>query len=801
MNTRLLFFVIFFAKIQSLVCQNNLETINPRLALQHWNARWIAHPTASPTAFGVFHFRKKITLAERPARYIVHLSADQRYRFFVNGQSVCTGPARSDPQHWNFESVDLSPYLKEGPNTLAAVVWNAGPHAPLAQMSYRTGFLLEGDTEREAAANTDPTWKVWQNQAYAPLPVDNSVLRTYIVVGAGEQVDATRYPWGWEYPDFDDSAWPPAAALWFSAKPRGLGTDGNWMLVPRQIPQLEETPERLDTICRSEGLAATADFLRGKKPLRVPPHARATLLLDQGHLTNAYPQLLLSGGAGSRVRLTYAEALVDSLRQKGNRNELAGKKIIGFQDLFLPDGGQSRRFAPLWFRTFRFVEISIETTENPLILEDFYGIFTGYPLKDVSNFRSNDPSLDKIWEVGWRTARLCALETYVDCPYYEQLQYAGDTRIQALISLYMTGDDRLVRKALDDYDHSRIPDGLPQSRYPCSDMQVIPPFSLFWVSMVHDHWMLRGDTALLRRYERGIAEVLDWYADRLDARTALNGPLEWWQFVDWCWPWSEENRTGGVPPGASQGGSSILSLQYAYTLQQASELFFVLSKKQKALEYRQLAQKITRAARRECWDSARQLLADTPEKKTFSQHANIWAVLTDALPLAEQAGLLRRTLADSSLTQATFYFKFYLFEALKKARLGDAFLPQMKPWHDMIALGGLTTFAETPEPTRSDCHAWSASPNYEFLSLVCGIRPAAPGFRRVRIEPFLGNLEWAEGKMPTPQGEIRVHIAQHKNGGLTATLTLPPNATGTFVWQDKTVPLRAGRQVLRFIHG
>jgi hypothetical protein len=84
---------------------------------------------------------------------------------------------------------------------------------------------------------------------------------------------------------------------------------------------------------------------------------------------------------------------------------------------------------------------------------------------------------------------------------------------------------------------------------------------------------------------------------------------------------------------------------------------------------------------------------------------------------------------------------------------------------------------------------------------VCGIRPAAPGFRRVRIEPFLGNLEWVEGKMPTPQGEISVLIKQYSNGGLTATITLPPNVTGEFVWQSKTVPLRAGRQVLRFIHG
>ena len=109
---------------------------------------------------------------------------------------------------------------------------------------------------------------------------------------------------------------------------------------------------------------------------------------------------------------------------------------------------------------------------------------------------------------------------------------------------------------------------------------------------------------------------------------------------------------------------------------------------------------------------------------------------------------------------------------------------------------GLTTFAEQPEPTRSDCHAWSASPLYEFLSITCGIRPAEPGFRSVRIEPFLGDLTTVDGRMPHPLGEIAVQVQKTPAGGLTGSVTLPANLTGTLRWQGKTLALKGGKQAV-----
>jgi alpha-L-rhamnosidase len=515
-----------------------------------------------------------------------------------------------------------------------------------------------------------------------------------------------------------------------------------------------------------------------------------TLLLDEGHLTNAYPHIKLNGGKNSTITLTYAEALFDEKRVKGNRNEIEGKSIMGIQDQFIADGGR-RDYSPLHFRTYRYLQLDIETKDQPLVLEDMYGVFTGYPFQEKASFKSDQAWLDTVWQTGWRTARLCAGETYYDCPYYEQLQYVGDTRIQAMISLYVSGDDRLMKKAIDDISHSFFEDGLTESRYPSRDMQVIPTFSLWWVCMIHDFWMNRKDDAFVNAHLNGIASVLNWYQDRMAANGML-GTVNWWQFVDWAWDRKDDIEFGGVPPGASKGGSSIISLQYAYTLQRAAALMNAFGRKELGAQYAARAKKIAQDVYALCWDSGKNLLADTYEKKSYSQHANVMGILTDAIPVANQQKLLTAVFQDKSITQCTYYFKFYMFEALKKVKMGNDFITMLQPWNQMIRIG-LTTFAEEPEPTRSDCHAWSASPNYELLSLVCGVKPASPGFATVTIEPWLGPLKKVDGVVPHPKGEVHVIFEQDGNK-LTGEVNLPAGVTGNLNWKGNVIPLKEGKQ-------
>lgn len=757
-----------------------------------WTAHWIAHPQDPGTTYGVFHFRKTLELDAAPETFRVHVSADNRYKLYVNGEYVTFGPARGDQLNWRYETLDLAPYLKAGNNVMAATVWNFAEHRPVAQHTTRTGFILQGHSDRERRADTDSTWTVLANPAYAPIPVR---LNAYYVVGPGEAIDAAAYPWGWEGIEGIPEGFVPSRELGVGRPRTSLrkygGTPAH-VLTPRTIPLMEETPQEFASVPRRQPENLGSPGYRGTEVLEIPARQKVTLLFDQGHLTNAYPVLTTRGGAGATLKLTYAESLVDAAGNKGNRNEVAGKHIIGNSDRILLSGGVPRTFETLWWRTFRYVQLEVETGDDRLVLERFTSRFTGYPLEEAAAFEAAVPGLDALWEVGWRTQRLCAAENYFDCPFYEQLQYAGDTRIQCLISTYVSGDTRLFKNALQAYRDSKRPFGLTQSRYPSYDPQQIPTFSLVWITMLHDYWMLTPDAETIRELVPETLSVLEWYEARMGP-DGLLGPMEWWNFVDWV---NFEGWDSGIPPGAETGGSAIISLQYAYTLQKAVALLDAFGYPAQAERFRKRIEQVRQAVWNSCWDSQRGLIADTPAKSQFSQHANALAVLTGTLPQDHWRPVMERTLEGETMAETSYYFSFYRTEAMGRAGLSDQYLETLGPWRTMLA-DGLTTFAEEPEPTRSDCHAWSASPLYYFLALVLGVTPETPGFATIRVAPKFNGLPKVEGEIPHPKGTVSVRLEQVGTDGIQGEVILPLETSGTFEWEGSSIPLKGGKNSLR----
>jgi hypothetical protein len=772
--------------------------INPDLLARRWEAKWIVPPGTDPFGFGVYHFRKSIDLAERPPRFVVHVTADNRYQLWVNGERVVWGPARGDLNHWRFETVDLAPHLRAGRNVLAAVVWNYGELAPESQVTWRTGFLLQGDTKSEHGANTNETWKSARNPAYSPVPFTHAQMRGYYVVGPGERVEGTKFPWGWETAGFSDAEWALAVPVVPDGRaggsPRSSQDSPNrWLLVPRTIPLMEERPERMAAVRQAAGVSVPAGFPKMRTPVTVPAATKARLLIDQAYLTTAYPVLEYSGGAGATIKMGYAEALYTpstaaSRADKGNRNDVDGKEFVGNYDLVVADGGRNRRYSPLWWRTYRYVELTVETAAEPLVIEDLHGIYTGYPFERKSQIETGSAVLPQILDVGWRTARLCAHESYMDCPYYEQLQYAGDTRIQALVSLYTAGDARLMKNAIAHLNDSRTAEGATMSRAPTRQQQYIPPFSLWWIGMVHDYYMYVDDPAFVRDMLPGVRAVLQFFGARQKANGSL-GPMPWWNYVDWTAEWRS-----GVPPRDADGSSAPLDLQLLLAYDWAARLETDLGSKAMAAEYAAAAAGLRQAIRPLYWDGDRRLFADTPARKQFSQHANVLAVLAGVSTGDEARDLVTRALADTSIVQCSYYFRHYVHSAVNVVGEGDRYLGLLGEWESMLSRG-LTTFAERYErpgdPSRSDCHAWSSSPNFEVFRTVLGIDTAAPGFQRVRVRPFLGALERVSGSIPHPNGEVAVTL-ERTGSSLRAAVTLPAGVSGEFSWKGIQRPLAPG---------
>ncbi len=424
--------------------------------------------------------------------------------------------------------------------------------------------------------------------------------------------------------------------------------------------------------------------------------------------------------------------------------------------------------------------------------------FSAYPFEERASFKgktghADDADLAKIWEISWRTARLDAHETYMDTPYWEQLQYVGDTRVQALISYTVAGDDRLAKQALEAFDESRIPEGLTQSRYPTSQPQMIPPFSLLWVGMLHDYWMYRPDTAVVTAHLPGTRTVLDWFA-RYEQPDGLLKKLPWWSFVDWV-------VGGELPNYDANEESCTTTLQYLGALQDAAEMETALGDAERGAHYASRAEHVRSGLREKCWDAGRGLMADNPGLKNFSQQTNVLAVLFDVVPKEQQQAVLKKVIDiqpgthPDGMLSCSYYFRFYLARALDHAGMGDQYLESLKPWRELLPMH-FSTWPEIPGDTRSDSHAWSAHPAYDLLTLVAGIEPSAPGFASVRVAPHLGELTSVSASYPHPSGMITVQL-QRSGDSISGIVTLPEALNGTFVWRGQSVALHPGANQIK----
>jgi alpha-L-rhamnosidase len=758
-------------------------------------ALWIAPAEGAPRVSGIYYFRRQVDLATVPASLGVRVSADSKFILYVNGARAGEGPAKSDLAHWKYECFDLAPFLRPGTNVIAAVVWNFGPRAAVSQMSSsRVAFLLEADDQSQSALDTNQTWQVEPGLGHQIISANyGQLLHGYYAAVPGEEIDGRLYDWAWNTAtDGPDSHYQPVTIIGGAALRYAQDAPTIWALNPDPLPPMEYSPTPFGNVVASQGATVSAE---SGLAFSVEPNSHATILLDRGTLTTAYPELTLTGGNGARVKVTYAEALLDPAGNKGNRGEVEGRHILGLTDEFIADGAPGRKFSPLEWRAWRFIQIDITTAAEPLKIDHVAAWFAAYPFKERGSFTADDPDLKKIWDVGWRTARLDAHDAYMDTPYWERLQYVGDTRIQALISYSVGGDDRLARQAIDAIDNSRLPEGVTQSRYPSSLPQIIPPFSLLWVGMVHDFWMYRDDPEFVRAHLPGTRAVLQWFL-QYQRKDGLLGKLPWWNFVDWT-----ADFPGGVPPQDADGDSALITLQFIEALQDGIDLERSLGNPERAVEYEAAKRRAAAAIQERCWNTATGLVADTPAQRHYSQQTNALAVWLDVVPKPKQREVMRQVLAASpgdkgvpELSPASYYFRFYIARAMESAGMGDLYVSTLDPWRKMLALG-LSTWAETPEPTRSDSHAWSAHPNFDLLRIVAGIRPAAPGFARAVIEPHLGQLNRIDAVYPHPKGDIKVSLK--RSGKLVhAEITIPPNLPSQLLWAGKVHPLHAGTQTL-----
>jgi len=749
----------------------------PPAAAQSPADGWVTHPDARAAPV-VLHFRREVEFVKAPRTLPVTVTADNRFVLYVNGARVASGPSTGTPARWRYATLDLAPHLKRGRNVIAAEVWNFGEAAPVAQITVATGFRLVGP----GISTGEPGWFVAIDPGHSVVKGNEQIDWQYYVASTPEVIDARRADWDWAGAMEIGSNWRAAVPAPAAARRT---------LIADPLP-----PQRFESA--SPGVVVRSSLEGGEQfPARsvvVPANTTAKLLIRRDAVISGYPALDVTGGRDAIIRLEYGEALYDAERRKSDRNLTGDRQVIGFFDTFIADGAE-RSLAPLWWRTYRFIEIEIKTGEEPLTLMGLHLDETGYPFTRVARFESSDAELNRIWDIGWRTLRVDAHETFMDSSYWEQLQYAGDTRLEMLVTYAVSGDPRLALQAIDAFAESEADDGLVQGRFPARESNVIATFSFAWVGMLADWALEQPDTAPIRRHLPRMRTVLEWFEPRLNAQGLL-GKNPQWNFIDWAGQRWDDRDT--FPSWGRQNGSCLMTAMWVGALRQGAALEAAYGEAGRGAAFAAKAERARAAIREHCWSAERGLFADDGDREVFSQHMNVFAVLYDIATPEEMPAILERITvpgkgidAPPGMYTSTYYFAWYLAGAFEHAGLRDRYLALLQTWRDLLKLN-YTTWPESRGQPRSDTHAWSAHPTADLLGVVAGIRPAAPGYSRLRVEPSLGNLSSLDAIAATPHGPVEVSYRISK-GRLRADITRPSALPGEFVWRGKTHALTGVR--------
>lgn len=643
-------------------------------------------------------FGYQVFLEKAPQSCPIQVSGRSQFKLFVNGESVLFGPCRGEKEVAYMDSLDVAPWLKVGENRLVFQVFSYPENPPTREdqgPNYCYGddggpaIYVEGSLGGKDLGDPE-SWRAWLDQG-----MGFNAYSTFLL-GANEVVDGAKFL---ENPFFQ-TRWEEKATLPvqivqpFSYDP--FGQRVGKVFAPRPIPLLYRKEKAFP--CWEQRT--------------ISPFTRERFVLDAGELTTAYFRVGFQGGKGAKVRVMYAESYYQTGRDgqpyKAVRDDATGF-IDGIYDEYTVGGDAV--YEPFRFRTFRFVQITVETEAEPLTILPQPYVETAYPLKNTKKPAFSDPQKEKLYDVAFRTLQLCAHDTYEDCPYYEQLMYACDTRLEILFTYAATDDIELPRQAIRLFAKSLQNNGFTQARFPSRIPQTIPAFALHFVLMLEDYVRHTQDWGFVRPYISLAESIVEVFLSKR-CESGLLAPQGYWDYFDWTQAWSEK-VIACTPTAALEGGSALQNLFFVYACQSLCRLLPHFHREDLARYYQGECEGLLALVKELCFVAERGLYKEGPGTEEYSQHTQIYAVLAGLAQGEKAQALMEKVLSDKSLIPCSFMQGYYLFRALEEAGMYQRTEALWKSWQDFIDLH-CSTFPETPYDPRSDCHGWSALPLWEF---------------------------------------------------------------------------------------
>ncbi len=674
----------------------------------------ITHPDAVFSEEKIYCFKKSFT-AKNPISFSADVFADTRYKLYLNDKLISVGPCRGNQSDMYYNTLSHNADLRDGENTLTAVVlqlkneFDGGEvYANLGGVT-RTGnlrFALKGTITCKDGNVDIETDDTWDSAFFSGLSFVNDPDYS---MGMNESIEASYFsPFAWK------AAKTVENCILYGKPQDNVFSFGRYTVLPAPIP-----PQRLEPV----------SFSFDDKGV-----------CDAGEHMTAYLKFAFSGKG--TIRLTYAECKYverDGKLVKEDRTAPDGI-IHGYSDVIEVDGNCI--YEPFWFRTFRFIKAEIT---GDVKIEKLEGWETGYDLNVKGSFTCDSEEDNELWKISLRTLKRCLHESYTDCPYYEQLQYLMDTRMQGLYTYYVSGDDRGILRTFRDFASVQRADGIIYSSTPGIIKQIIPGFALYYLFMLYDHYMYFADKSVLESYLPVAARVLNYFSKNLSDR-GLVKRSGFWDFVDWADGWE---GIYGFPPGDAKEEMTIYTLMYATALKRAAVLQNALGNYGSAQAYEEEAQAISQSAKQYCFDHEKMLFADGPDKKYYSTHAQIWAVLSGTVSGEEATRIMKNSL--SLVTQPTYCYSYDYFRALEMCGLYEERKTMFDSLRNLLSLH-CTTIPEEIDNPRSDCHGWGAIALYEFTASDLGIRVDEPS-HTLYVKPYIHEFKHVKGTVVLSRGE------------------------------------------------
>lgn len=693
-------------------------------------------PQSTPHDCGMYDFVRTVTVREQTA-VTVRIFAMTRYILTLNGEYVGEGPCRAVPETGYYDEYTVT--LRAGENVFHAEIMHIGLNAfgtPLRFTTVERSMcpkLLFEAVGKDFLLESDGQWKIYfrpEHKLVYNHPQIGFIAPWETVNTAAESIEIP-------------TSVHPSELSFDIDKNKGCGFSDSPHLSPRPIPPIKPQEKIIPKAVKQGDGFVEYDF---------------------GEYMTAKVTAELSGKGG--VKLIYAECY-EFPDGKHKRDDTNGT-LSGGYDTVLFDG--KAMFQTFWFRSFRYIRVECDCPEKTV--SALYAEPCHYPLTLDGRFSCSDENYNRMYEVSIRTLLCCLHEIFVDCPYYEQQQYVMDGAVEASILMRLSDDLRPVKKLIDELAASQRSDGLLCANYPATYHQIIPGFSFFWIFLLKDYYERTGDTDMIRKHLSTADKIFTHFDEEL-RRKGLIGHSIYWDYADWVDGWNF-----GVPPTDEDDAITLYNLYYIAALNDAAFLCEKVGRAALASEYAERSRKHTETVRTRCYDAEKGLLRDGAESGSFSAHNAVWGILSGVLT-GDEADAACKKMFSEELSQCSFSMNYYVFRALEKGGRYDLAYRHVLPNWQVMLDNHCTTWCESTSLPRSECHAWSSAPLYEFCTHVLGVR-VEDG--KLTICPEIASLSFANGTVPTRYGKVsvdwkiengRFSLAADLPDGISATVTLP----------------------------